>query len=53
MKCRIIKFSFQTFNLQIFQLKKLKDDKIASLGQDDYDSLNLYYAFFYQEKEEL
>ena len=51
--CGITKYSFQSFNLQIFQLKKLKEDKIASLGQENYDTLTLNEAFVFQQKEEL
>ena len=50
--CNISKYSFQTFNLQIFQLKKLKEDKIKEIGQEFYNGLNLYDAFLYQQKEE-
>ena len=50
--CNITKFSFQTFNMQIFLLKKLKEDKKSELGQY-YDKLTLMDAFIYTEKEEI
>ena len=52
-ECNIKKYSFQTFNMQIFILKKLKEDKIADLGVYYDNKLNLMDAFFYAEKEEL
>jgi len=51
--CGITKYSFQTFNMQIFQLKKLKEDKLAK-NQNYYynDKLNLYDCFIYQQEGE-
>ena len=50
--CNLKKFSFQTFNLQIFQLKKLKEDKISEIGLKYFNGLDIYDAFYYQQKEE-
>ena len=50
--CGEKKYSFQTFNLQIFQLKKLKEDKMSEIGQEYFNGLDLYDAFYYQQKEE-
>ena len=50
--CRKTKYSFQTFNMQIFQLKKLKEDKIKDIGEYYNNDLNLYDCFIYQQKEE-
>ena len=50
--CNIPKYSFQTFNLQIFQLKKAKEDKIKDITNEFYNGLNLYDTFYYQQKEE-
>ena len=50
--CNVTKYSFQTFNMQIFVLKKLKDDKKMALGQY-CDKLTLMDAFLYSGKEEL
>jgi ubiquitin C-terminal hydrolase len=41
--CRITKYSYQTFNMLIFILKKVKDDKMKS---NEYNKrINLYDAF--------
>jgi len=52
--CGIIKYSFQMFNMQIFQLKKLKEDKMAELGKynNANEKLNVFDAFYNQQKEE-
>ena len=52
--CGITKYSFQMFNMLIFQLKKIKDDKIAELGEfyNSNEKLNMLDAFLNQQKEE-
>ena len=50
--CQRIKYSYQTFNMLTFILKKIKDDKINSLGQY-YNGINLYDAFDTDGKEEI
>ena len=52
--CGVTKYSFQTFNMQIFQLKKIKDDKKKQMGEyyDKNVILNLYDAFLNQQEEE-
>jgi ubiquitin C-terminal hydrolase len=50
--CGVTKYSFQTFNMQIFILKKLKEDKMESLGEY-CDKLSLMDAFLYFGKEEI
>jgi ubiquitin C-terminal hydrolase len=52
--CRITKYSFQLFNMLIFQLKKIKDDKMAELGEfyNNNEKLNILDAFLNQQKEE-
>ena len=52
--CGIIKYSFQMFNMQIFQLKKLKEDKKAELGKyyNNNEKLTILDAFLNQQKEE-
>ena len=48
LNCNVIKFSFQTFNLLIFQLKKIKE-KSGVYGRD----LTLLDAFKVEKKEEI
>ena len=50
--CHVTKYSFQTFNMQIFILKKLKEDKEMALGQY-CGKLTLMDAFLYSGKVEL
>ena len=52
--CNITKFSFQMFNMQIFLLKKIKEDKMTELGKyyNSNDKLNILDAFLNQQKEE-
>ena len=45
--CNIKKYSFQSFNMQIFQLKKLKEDKI--LYYKTNEKLNLIEGFVLQQ----
>ena len=45
--CGISKYSFQSFNMQIFQLKKLKEDKIFHCK--NYTKLNLIEALMLQQ----
>ena len=49
----MIKYSFQTFNLLIFQLKKVKEFKRKLIGGNNYHNLNLIDAFECEKKEEL
>ena len=54
--CGVTKYSFQAFNLLIFQLKKVKEEKLKQLGgfYDDFkDKLNLIDAFNADQREEL
>jgi ubiquitin C-terminal hydrolase len=52
--CKISKYSFQTFNMQIFQLKKLKQDKMKFEGNNNnFIKLNLFDAFKYTNMEEI
>ena len=47
-ECQITKYAFQTFNLLIFQLKKVKEGKKKELEEyyDNYnETLNIYDAF--------
>jgi ubiquitin C-terminal hydrolase len=44
-KCNIIKYSYQTFNMLVFILKKVKEYKIKSIGNGYYTGINLYDAF--------
>jgi ubiquitin C-terminal hydrolase len=48
--CGIKKYSFQSFNMQIFQLKKLKEDKI--LYCQNNEKLNLIECFMLQQLPE-
>ena len=48
--CGVRKFSFQSFNMQIFQLKKLKEDKIINFKNNG--NLNLLEAFMLQQLPE-
>ena len=52
--CRITKYSFQTFNLLIFPLKKVKEFKQRNRSFNMYRSLdlNLYDAFACEQEEE-
>jgi ubiquitin C-terminal hydrolase len=52
--CQITKYSFQVFNMQILQLKKLKEDKMAEIGEynNSNKKLNIIDAFLNQQKEE-
>ena len=49
--CNLVKYSFQTFNLLIFQLRKTKEEKKKELGYNK--QLDLYDAFEVEQKEEL
>ena len=53
-KCNKIKYSFQAFNMLIFQLKKIKDDKMAKIGvkYNNNTKIDLYDAFLNQQEEE-
>ena len=51
-ECQVTKYSFQTFNMEIFQLKKLREDKKADFGPH-YNTLTLMEAFLYSEKEDI
>ena len=52
--CKRNKFSFQTFNLLIFPLKKVKDFKLAKIGRKKNINLdlNLYDAFSCEQEVE-
>ena len=50
--CKRTKYSFQTFNIVNFILKKIRDDKIMSLGEY-YDGIDIYDAFDSDKKEEI
>ena len=50
--CGIQKYSFQTFNLLIFPLKKVKDYKIKKYGYSSNLDLNLYDAFYCEQEDE-
>ena len=50
--CNVTKYSYQTFNMQIFQLKKFKDDKIRAYGQQNV-KLNLMDCFIFSANEEI
>ena len=50
--CGICKYSFQTFNLLIFPLKKVKDYKKRQVGSVNNLDLNLYDAFLCEQEEE-
>ena len=51
--CHITKYSFQTFNLLIFPLKKVKDYKIKKLGGYNTNlNLDLYDAFYCEQEPE-
>ena len=52
-KCNIIKYSYQTFNMQPFILKKVKDEKIKSIGNEYYKGINLYDCFDCDRKIEI
>ena len=49
--CNRSKYSFQTFNLLIFPLKKVKEYKMRISGFQNYN-LNLYDAFLCEQEEE-
>ena len=51
-ECKINKYSFQSFNMQIFQLKKLKKEKTAIFGHNNV-KLNLIDCFIYSGNEEI
>ena len=50
--CGICKYSFSTFNLLIYSLKKIKEYKIRKTGQNKNLDLNLYDAFLCEQEEE-
>ena len=50
--CGICKYSFSTFNLLIYSLKKIKEYKIRKTGQNNNLDLNLYDAFLCEQEEE-
>ena len=49
--CRIIKYSYQTFNMLNFILKEVKEYKIKSIGNEYYNKINIYDAFDRMEKK--
>ena len=51
-KCGTSKYSFQTYNLLIFPLKKVKEYKIRKFGKVNNLDLNLYDAFLCEQEEE-
>ena len=50
--CGTTKYSFQTFNLLIFQLKKVKETKLKELGKY-YTKLNIFDAFNVEKRVEV
>ena len=50
--CNTTKYSFQTFNLLIFQLRKVKEEMEKSLGEY-YQKLELMDAFNVEKREEI
>ena len=50
--CGVTKYSFQTFNLLIYPLKKIKEYKIRQLGRYNQLNLNLYDAFLCDQEVE-
>jgi ubiquitin C-terminal hydrolase len=50
--CQKIKFSFQTFNLLIFQLKNIKEFNQKTLNNNNNYKINIYDAFDCDKKEE-
>ena len=52
-KCNRIKFSFQTFNLLIFQLKNIKEYNQKIYKNNNNYKISIYDAFDYDKKEEI
>jgi len=50
--CGICKYSFSTFNILIYPLKKVKEYKIRKTGPNNNLDLNLYDAFLWEQEEE-
>ena len=48
--CCVTKYSFQTFNMLIYPLKKIKEYKIGKVGRYNQLNLNLYDAFLCDEE---
>jgi ubiquitin carboxyl-terminal hydrolase 8 len=44
-KCNTIKYSYQTFNMTVFNLKNVKEDKINSIGLENYNGINIFDCF--------
>ena len=51
--CNQTKYSFQTFNLLIFQLKNVKEFKQKTINNNNINILNIYDAFDFNNKEEI
>jgi ubiquitin C-terminal hydrolase len=51
--CKKIKYSFQTFNLLIFQLKNIKEYNQKTLKNKDNYKITIYDAFDCDKKEEI
>ena len=51
--CNVTKYSFQTFNLQIFQLKKIKEEMTKLNGGFEKELLSLLDAFIIEQNEEI
>ena len=51
--CNIIKYSYQTFNLLNFVLKKVKEDKLKEIGKKYYYGIDLFDCFDSDKKEEI
>ena len=43
--CKKTKYSYQTFNMLSFILKKVKECKIRGIGADNFDGIDLFDAF--------
>ena len=50
--CNTTKYSYQTFNLMVFILKKVKDDKMQSFGNENYAGIDIFDAFKSDRKVE-
>ena len=52
-KCNTIKYTYKLFNIIEFNLKNVKENKINSIGPENYSGINLFDCFENDSKEEI
>lgn len=52
-KCNTIKYSYQSFNIIEFNLKNVKENKIMSIGPENYTGIDIFDCLENYRKEEI